>query len=87
VHAPTLVLTGLRDDVAHPEASRRAAETLGDATLMELPEADHFAVFTEPVVAELLRAHMLERRVRVAHEREARATAPERISLLSLAMV
>ncbi|HEY6878851.1 MAG TPA: alpha/beta fold hydrolase, partial [Polyangiales bacterium] len=56
IAAPALFITGLRDEVAHPDASRVAAAQLPSAQLVELPEADHFALYTEPQVATLIRS-------------------------------
>ena len=67
---PLLLLTGLQDDIVHPHASRIAAEVVGDAQCIELPEADHFAIYKEPgIVATLLRAHALQ--AQCAHEERA----------------
>lgn len=56
VSARALFVTGLRDEVAHPAGSRAAAASLAHATLVELPEADHFALYSEPQLPELLRS-------------------------------
>ncbi|MDB4988575.1 MAG: Male sterility-like protein, partial [Myxococcaceae bacterium] len=47
---PALFITGTRDTVSHPEPSRLAAAQMADATLLELNEADHFAVYSETAV-------------------------------------
>ncbi|MET0342454.1 MAG: alpha/beta fold hydrolase [Polyangiales bacterium] len=52
---PTLFVTGGRDEVAHPEASRMAAACMGDATLVELDAGDHFAIYNDARMASALR--------------------------------
>ena len=48
---PTLFVIGLRDAVAHPEASRQAAARMLHGEVLSLPEADHFALYNDPAVA------------------------------------
>lgn len=59
VKVPVLLVVSGRDEVAHPAASRAALALLDHATLVELPDADHFAVYSEPAIAEVLRYFML----------------------------
>src|SRR5690606_20096022 len=50
-----LLIVGEQDDVAHPEASRCLARALPRAMLLELPAADHFAVYTDARVPDAVR--------------------------------
>ena len=48
---PTLFVVGLRDAVAHPDASTLVAARMADAQVIELPEGDHFALYNDPAVS------------------------------------
>ncbi len=50
-----LLVVGEHDDVAHPEASRSLVSGHPRAVLLELPDADHFAVYTDARIPEAVR--------------------------------
>jgi len=48
VTAPTFVLTGSQDTIAHPKSSTQLAERVTDAELVIIEDADHFSLYLDP---------------------------------------
>lgn len=52
VTAPTLVLTGTQDEVAHVDSSREVAQRVCNSTLFELAGGDHYSLYDSATVLE-----------------------------------
>ncbi|MBZ5711684.1 alpha/beta fold hydrolase [Nannocystis pusilla] len=52
ITAPTLVVTGAADEVAHPAAAAAIGAAIPHASSIVLPDGDHYSMYFNPTIAQ-----------------------------------